>query len=95
MRSSPTFHQPSLALSALIVGLGYAAQGVCVVLWILLFHVTVQVPVSTIGGVVGPTTLPVPRILPPTLLFAGLFLAAALVCFVESSRRGRTWQRPV
>jgi hypothetical protein len=83
-----------LALSALTVGLGMIAQAVCAVLAILLFHVAVQVPVSALGGAVGPTTLPVPRVLPVMLLVAGLFLATALVCFIKSSRRGRIRRTP-
>lgn len=75
-----------LALSALIVGLGVLAQAVGVALAIVLFHIVIQVPVSAVGGTVGPTTLPVPRILPAAFFIASLFAMAALVCFFKSAR---------
>jgi hypothetical protein len=78
-----------LALSALTVGLGFLAQAVGVVLAILLFHVTIQVPVGAVGGAVGPTALPVPHILPAALFVAGLVATAALVSFFEATRPTR------
>jgi hypothetical protein len=83
-----------LTLSALTAFAGLFTQVSLIIFYILIFHVTVQVPVGAVGGVVGPTTLPVPRVMPVALLVAGLFLAVALVCFFETRRRVVIWRRP-
>jgi len=76
-----------LALSVLTAGLGFLAQAVVIVLAILFFHVTIQVPVGAAHGVIGETSLSVPRVLPVVLSVAWLFLAIALGCLFESGRR--------
>ncbi|MGO9465930.1 MAG: hypothetical protein ACLQIB_49625 [Isosphaeraceae bacterium] len=76
-----------LALSVLTAGLGFLAQAILVVLAILFFHITIQVPVAAAHGVVGETTISVPRVLPTVLSVAWLFLAIALGCLLESGRR--------
>jgi len=76
-----------LALSALTAGLGLLAQAVLIVLAVLFFHITIQVPLSAAHGAVGETTLSVPRVLPVMLSVAWLFLAIALGCLFESGRR--------
>ena len=78
-----------LALSVVTAGLGFVVQLGLVLAQVLLVG-CLLVPVSAVGGHDGPLILTVPRVLPAMLLVAGLFLAAALACFVESVRRGRT-----
>ncbi len=82
-----------VALSPLTAAFGFVAQSVCVILWIVLFHVTVQVPLGAVGGSVGPTVLPIPRVLPTALLGAGLLLLSGLACLFESRRRRLAWRR--
>ncbi len=78
-----------LVLSALTVGLGFIIQ-IGIILTVVLL-----VPIFAIGGADGTISVPVPRVLPPILLVAGLFLSAALVSFVESRRRARRRTRCV
>ncbi len=77
-----------VALWALTATFGYIAQAVCVALGIVLFHATVQVPLGAVGSPAGSTVLPIPRVLPASLLVAGLLLASGLACLFESRRRG-------
>ena len=82
-----------LVLSVLTAGLGCLAQAGLVLLAILFFRITIQMPVGAAHGVVGETTLSVPRVLPAVLSVAWLFLAIALGCCsnrdVVSSSSGR------
>lgn len=74
-----------LGLSALAALTGFFAQ-VLLILGVLFFHITVLIPVGAVGGEVGPTTWPVPRVPPPALVVASLLLVLALVCFFKSTR---------
>lgn len=77
-----------LVLSLLTAGAGFLVQ-IGLVLVLVLFHAIVLVPIEAGGGAVEPVTVAVPRILPATLFVAGLLMAVAVACLVESSRRRR------
>jgi hypothetical protein len=76
-----------LVLSAVTVGIGFFAQALLIVFAIVLFQITIQVPLSAAHSGVGETYLTVPHVWPVVLAVAWLFLAIALGCLFESGRR--------
>jgi hypothetical protein len=76
-----------IALSVLTAALGLVAQAGLVVMAILMFHISVSVPLIAAHGAAGEASLSIPRVLPMVLVLAWLFFAVALGCLFESGRR--------
>jgi len=76
-----------LALSVITAALGLVVQAILIVMAILMFHISVSVPLVAEHGVVGQTGLSFPSVLPMVLVVAWLFLAVAMGCLFESGRR--------
>ena len=75
-----------LAFSVLIVGLGFFAQ-IALFGFSVFMHLAITIPVGAAGGMVEPTIISVPRILPMAIFVAELLFAVACVCLFEWRRR--------